>query len=707
MVGARRLAILCLALPWLPAIPARGDDSDIARARELLKAYRIKDRREGIRLLVAADSAAAVQPLEDAIKTSVKDMDRLAKDLDKLDLRYDEALGYWESARTSNNAEFYDLAKRYLEAVKKDWGMVAARMELLLDIAVDAGDAFARLKSPGAMRALASGAKTEPDPLVRAWYVAGIAPRQGRTEALPTLLKLATAPDPLTRSMALRALRPAAMDRRVFDAAVIATADRSWQARVAAYEIVARAPLDEAAPRLVAAAEKETGEVAVVVDDLLHDLTGMSHAQNPRQWGPFWKEHGAEILEGTWTAPTADESDGSTVETFFSIPIDSHNVLFCLDYSSSMEAELEHQDPRNAELRRKWKLPDTRLGVAQAETIRAVRGLPATALMNLVVFSDKAKRYAARPVVASESNKSSAISWLLAQKTGWLTNVYDGLRASFDDVLAPGGSAQRFLDLPDTIIFLTDGTPTRGRFQGDETLLTLVRLWNGPVGAAIHTVGIGTEHAADLLQSLAKGTQGSYHDVAAGKPARRAPRAVVPVEERRPALARILADARGILESDAYAPARAEAVLKLALVADWSTTAMDVCTGLLGDAAPEVRDAAVTGLGSLAPEFVPAVITRITPHLLRGLDAADEGCDASLRLVRGLGAPAVAAAEVLARLVASPTSPHRVAAAQALGAIGPPAAKAAVPTLVATRVLPTTDADLKAAIDAALNRLRR
>lgn len=702
-----RLAVLCLALTFLPALPARGDDSDVARARELLKAYRIKDRQEGIRLLVAADSAAAVQPLEDAIKTSVKDMDRLAKDLDKLDLRYDQALGYWESARTSDNAEFYDLAKRYLAAVKKDWGMAAARMELLLEIAVDAGAAFAKLKSPGAMRALENGAKTESDPLVRSWYVAGISPRIGRQQAMPTLLKLVTATEPLTRSMALRALRPAAMDRRVFDAAVAASADRAWQARIAAYEIVARAPLDEAAPRLVAAAEKETGEVAVVVDDLLFALTGMSHAQNPRQWGPFWKEHGAEILEGTWTAPEADASDGSTVETFFSIPIDSTNVLFCLDYSSSMEAELAHPDPRNAELRAKWKLPATRLGVAQAETIRAIRGLPATALMNLVVFSDKAKRYASRPVAASESSKSSAISWLLAQKTGWLTNIYDGLRVSFDDVLAPGGSAQRFVDLPDTIVFLTDGTPTRGRFQDDETILTLVSLWNGPVGAAIHAVGIGNEHAEELLKSLASATRGSYHDVAGGKPTKRIPRSIVPVEERQPPLERTLAEARNVLESEAPATERAAALLKASLLADWSTAAMDLCTDRLGDAEAEVRAAAVSGLAVLAPDFVPAVVTRLGPHLLRGLEASDEGCGASLRLVEAVGAPAAGAAESLARLVASTTSPHRVAAARALGAIGPPAARAAVPTLVATRALPTCDPELKAAIDAALNRIRR
>ena len=58
---------------------------------------------KNIQMLVDANSAASIQPLEDSIRLNLKDMDKLAKGLDKLDLRYEQALGYWESARNSDN----------------------------------------------------------------------------------------------------------------------------------------------------------------------------------------------------------------------------------------------------------------------------------------------------------------------------------------------------------------------------------------------------------------------------------------------------------------------------------------------------------------------------------------------------------------------------------------------------------------------------
>lgn len=698
--------LLALAFALGPALPAAAD-GDIARARELLKAYRIKDRREGIQILVAADSARAVQPLEDAIHASVKEMDKLAKELDKADLRYEKALGYWELAETSGDRKFYDLAKEYLELVKKEWTATAYRMALLLEIAMGAGEAFSKMKSESAIKAIDTGARTETNPLVRKWYIDGLSPSLGRLGGLPTLLKLAKAPDPLTRSMAMRSLRPAAMDRRVFDAAVAAVQDKAWQVRVAAYEIIARAPLDEAAPRLVKAAQQESGDVAGVVNDLLHSLIGRNHAQDPRQWGPFWEEHGAEILEGTWAPPEDEGGRGTTVETFFTIPIQSTNVSFCLDYSASMHEEFDNDDPRNQEIRAKWKLPATRLGVAQAETIRAIRGLPATARMNVVVFSDKAKRYAARPVVASEANKSAVISWLLAEKTGWLTNIYEGLRTSFDDYLSPGAPAQRFMDLPDTVVFLTDGTPTRGRFQVDDAIVSLVSLWNDPVGLSIHAVGIGEEHAAKLLGAIAERTKGSYFDVASRKPTARSRRAYVLESERQPPMQLTLSRGKELVEGGGSAEERAEALMSLCALADWSDVAMELCAERLGDFEPDVRRAAVTGLSALAPDYVPSLVKRLESHLLRGLDASDDGCEASLALIEALGGPAASAAELVLRLVGSEASPHRVAAAKALGAIGPSAGKVCVATLVSLRALPTTDAELKAAIDAALNRIRR
>jgi hypothetical protein len=185
---------------------------------------------------------------------------------------------------------------------------------------------------------------------------------------MPTLLKLVTATEPLTRSMALRALRPAAMDRRVFDAAVAASADRAWQARIAAYEIVARAPLDEAAPRLVAAAEKETGEVAGGGRPPLRADRHEPRAE-PAPMGSVLEEHGAGS-RGTWTAPAATRVRRLDRQTFFDPDrLDQRPLLSRLLLVDGGGAA--HPDPRNAEAPREWCPRHAARGGA-GETIRAI-----------------------------------------------------------------------------------------------------------------------------------------------------------------------------------------------------------------------------------------------------------------------------------------------------------------------------------------------
>ena len=685
---------------------AAEDPAMVARGRDLVRSKRLDERLDGVRLLIEANAAGSVQPLEDVIKQGAKDMDRAAKEMDKLDVQFDTALGYWDSARTSNNREFYDMAKRYLEIVEALWSLQSTKMLDQLAISTAAGDGFARLTSPAAFAAIAAGAKSEPDPLVRQWYVRGLAPTGDRFAGIPVLLGLLASGDPMTRALAARALVVAGMDKRVYDAAVVATADKSWQVRAAAYETIARAPLDFAAPRLVEAAGKERGEMARLVDDLLFARTRMSFPGDPRAWGPWWKENGEAVIAGTY-APTTADVGPTTLETFFSIPLSSENVLFALDYSASMEEALDLDDARNLEIRAQYKLGATRLGVAQAETIRAVRGLPATAVFQLVVFADKARRLAGRPLSATPANKASAVTWLLAQKTGWLTNIHDGLRASFDDVLAVGGSATRFLDLPDTIVFLTDGKPTRGRFQKDEAIETLVRLWNGPVGAAIHTVGVGEDHAKALLEALSDATNGTNLDVSVRRAPARRRRASVPADAQVPAVGPTIESARDELVGSGDAASRAALVRRIGLLSDWSEVALGLTVDRLGDEQDAVRRAAVQVLAALAPPYAGACVALALRHLERGLDAWDAGCEASIRLAAALGPAATGAVDILVKLVAAPGSPHRLEAARALGAIGPAAAKGSVATLVATRALPTTDAELKQAIDAALNRIRR
>jgi hypothetical protein len=584
--GARLLICVCAA-GLLASGPSFAGDDRVARGRRLIRGDTIKERQDGVRLLIEANSTASIQPLEDAIRLNVKDLDRYAKTLDELDVSFDKALGYWESARTSGDREFYDLAKRYLADVKADWEHQSAVVELLFETALMAGDGFAAFTDRGALATIEAGARSESHPLIRQWYIRGLA-RPDRPEGVPFLLKLLTGSDPMARSLAARALIPSALDRRVFAAASVATADKAWPVRMAAYETIARVPADFGVPKLVEATGRESGDVARVLDALLASHVGVSFVQNPRQWVAWWKENGESFLAGAFSPPEAPAARETTRETFFSIPIESTNVLFVLDYSSSMEADLAHSDPRNDETRTKHALPATRLGVTQAETIRAIRGLPAEAAFGVVVFSDKAKRWSERPMAATDSNKKAAVTWLLAQKTGWLTNIWDGLRTAFGDLLRVGAPSGRFLDLPDTIVFLTDGNPTRGRIKSDDTLASLVTLWNAPLAAVVHTVGVGDEHDVELLRSISEATLGTYRDLR--KPASHTlrPRAGVPRDAVRPSTIAVLARAKTGLDVGEPSDTRARTVADLALVAAWSPEALALVGAALADSEEEV-----------------------------------------------------------------------------------------------------------------------
>ncbi len=127
--------------------------------------------------------------------------------------------------------------------------------------------------------------------------------------------------------------------------------------------------------------------------------------------------------------------------------------------------------------------------------------------------------------VAGASARADAIKWLVRMRAGQMTNLWDGLNLSYNDYLASSGGAIRFSKLPDTIVFLTDGNATRGRFRDTDSLRRLVRIWNMPLDMVIHCVGIGEDHDRALLSALAEQTGGSYVDLQRGfdkaKPRRR------------------------------------------------------------------------------------------------------------------------------------------------------------------------------------------
>ncbi len=687
-----RGAAVCLLLPLLWGVAA---GSELTEAKKLLRSRSADDRRDGVKILVALDSKDSVPPLEDAIRRSLKSMDKMAKEVDKADEALGKALGFAMYVQ-KRDPSLLSYAMKDVREAQAAWDELAKEMHKHLLVCQEVGDGLAAFRSHSAVKLVEKGARQEPQPYMRQLYVRALG-RAKRARSIPILAELATDKDPRIRGMAVRAMRPFILEKAVIDALAAAGQDEHWSVRLGAYESMARAPFEHAVPFLVEAVEREEGQLAMALDGLLHALTGTSFEQTPKAWAAWWSKHEEAIRAGTYERPSAKSSRAEaepTASTFFRIPIRSRNLLLAIDYSGSMTAECTSADARTNETREELGLPETRLGLAQTEAIRAIRALPDGALFNVVLYGTDATGLSKRPLKASKSTRRRAEKWILKQKTRGLTNIWDALRLSFADHLKDGSGRMRFKTLPDTIVFLTDGSPTQGRFQTAETLAYLTGTWNRAVGAVIHCVGIGEEHDAKLLRSLAKESSGFYVDLSKGAAGLESNAITVPPSERLPHFGKTLASAKKQLR-DGTRDQRRDAALTLARMGWHAEPLAGELAKLLDDPFEQVAHA--------AGDALVAIGAKAEPYVRRQLDADDDLTQATaLQTLARMGMAAEAAVPAVLALALKRSCPVRVEALKTLAAIGPKAESAAD----ALQALTTDDdAEVAAAAKRALEQI--
>ena len=496
-----------LVAAWIVATVATpAVAQDLSEARRLLISRELADRLHGIDLLVKIDSGPAIQALEDTIKRSRRELQRLSKALDKTD----DAWWRTINKRLTLERNFQKYSERWKSVALKEieyakrWVAYSKEAQLHLRVMIRAGEAFAKLRSPAAIERIEAGAASEPDAMVRQFYIAGLG-HESRKRSVPALLMLLDHKAGRVRSQAVRSLLPFVDHPGVVDRVEALEHDPAWQVRLGSYHIMARAPFERAIPYLVRGASAESGEIALAIDALLKDLTGRSFAGQPAAWGAWWAKHRKSILDGSYTSSSDKPLPrvSGSVPTFFRIPIESTRVVFAIDFSASMGADMTLKDPKTNETLKHYKLARTRLGYAKAELIRALKALPDGALFNVIQYHDTAKPLKARLMKMTPAARRRAINWIAKAGTGDMTNIWDALRVSYNDYLGPGANDAKFISLPDTIVFLTDGVPTRGRFHDAESLREIVRVWNLSVGMTIHCVAVGDKPDRELLEGLA------------------------------------------------------------------------------------------------------------------------------------------------------------------------------------------------------------
>lgn len=690
------------AASWIPGplllilfVAASTAASELSDAKKLLRSRDANERRRGVQALIRIDSRAAIQPMEEAVRQSRRAMAKLEKEIDKADEALGAAISLCVFAERRSNASFLRYALDKLKEVRAAWDVVADEMDANLFTGRDVGEGFARFRSHGAIKLIERGASSEPDAYLRQLYVQALGAAQ-RPRSIPILLELLDSRDARTRAVAARALRPFVLDKRVLARLPALAADKSWSVRLGMYETMARAPFEIAVPCLVRAAVHEEGQMAVTADGLLQDLTGRSFSQTPKAW-EHWLEKNREAIDaGTYAREaTPKTAETPTRSTFFRVPISSTNVLFAIDFSGSMTDEFVLNDVRSNQVRAELELPETRFGIACSEAIRAIRALPEGALFNVVIYGSEAETLSARPLKASKSTRRRAQKWILKQKASGLTNIWDALRQSFGDHLANTGGRSRFKLLPDTIVFLTDGHPTRGRFQRTEGIRELVSQWNAAAGTVIHTVGIGEDHAKGLLERLAADNFGFYVDLSKGEGGLRNWRRQVPVEERRPNFKKLLTQSRILLEK----ADRAGRVAALRLLATMGSHAAPL-TRLIAKGLDSVfEDEAAAATDALVVLGADAV-----PHIMKYLDAEDEvTVQTAIDALRRLGMDAAPALGRLIQFAVEGPAEFRVPALRAIASMGP----AATDAEEALKVLcDSKDEEIAAAAEKALGEIR-
>jgi HEAT repeat protein len=251
---------------------------------------------------------------------------------------------------------------------------------------------------------------------------------------------------------------------------------------------------------------------------------------DPNSWTTWWKKvkRGVDPDDPTFTE--------SETASYFTFPIESDRVLFILDVSGSMKWP---DAPKDSGIRPSdWN--GRRIHVAHRELFKALRALakqnrgripklkkgetsdfplvpnedgeePPT-LFNLATFAGVVTPWQPDVVAATEENVEAGIAWIERQLPRGGTATYDALEFG---ILANN---------VDTIYFLSDGVPSLGRFEEQETILSEVRKRNRFKRISINTVALivglspiesvrkyeDPEDMADLMARIAHENQGKF-----------------------------------------------------------------------------------------------------------------------------------------------------------------------------------------------------
>lgn len=285
-------------------------------------------------------------------------------------------------------------------------------------------------------------------------------------------------------------------------------AEGTWQVRSAVVDVLEIIGGKEAIGGLIEMLRTETSE-RVRADEvrLLGTMTGNDLGADAKAWAEWWAVAGQKPLSELRRG-RAGRYGGHA--SYYGVPITGGRLVFLLDISGSMNAELK--EPKTLEYIRKTShLRDrnirTRLDLAKLELAHAIEGLPEKTLFEVIYFNDGVNRLNREGLVpADRSNRDRVIKRVLNLGGGDATNIHGALTTAFHLEKDPASDFDRSVD---TIFLLTDGYPSAGSIRNAAHLADDIADRNRSRSIRIHAINVG-EADPRLLRRLAEESGGEF-----------------------------------------------------------------------------------------------------------------------------------------------------------------------------------------------------
>ncbi len=277
---------------------------------------------------------------------------------------------------------------------------------------------------------------------------------------------------------------------------------REWQVRLTACRVLATFGNADAIEPLIDRLDTEGGRLQREVLKSLRAVTHENFGPNAQTWRTWWKAQKPKGLPPPpVVAPPANPEDeryakpkkraGDPVDdeaTYYGRRIFSQSVCFVIDLSRSMGTTIDV--PKDAQEKLGTIATGPRIEVARAAAKSAIEKLDPRVRFNIIFFSSEVHPWRDQLVPAG-GERESAIGAVGAAALTGETNIFGALKAAMGLHEKPTLTAD--LDaVPDTIYFMTDGTPTRGEIIEVEAILSWVRDFNRFAKTELNVIAMGS-----------------------------------------------------------------------------------------------------------------------------------------------------------------------------------------------------------------------